>query len=55
MPGLYRINGFLVYFWANESGEPVHVHVSRGGRQSNPQSFGFSRTARCHSRRGRPT
>lgn len=23
MPGLYRINGFLVYFWANESGEPV--------------------------------
>lgn len=39
MPGLYRIRGFLVYFWANESGEPVHVHVARGRQSAGAAKF----------------
>ncbi|MBW3092274.1 DUF4160 domain-containing protein [Bifidobacterium sp. 82T10] len=39
MPGLYRIHGFLIYFWANESGEPVHVHVARGRQSPNAAKF----------------
>lgn len=39
MPGLYRIQGFLVYFWANESGEPVHVHVARGRQSPSAAKF----------------
>ncbi|PLS29878.1 DUF4160 domain-containing protein [Bifidobacterium parmae] len=39
MPGLYRIRGFLVYFWANESNEPIHVHVAKG--KPSPSSAKF--------------
>ena len=39
MPGLYRINGFLIYFWANESGEPIHVHVAKGRQSPNAVKF----------------
>ncbi|MBT1173149.1 DUF4160 domain-containing protein [Bifidobacterium sp. MA2] len=39
MPGLFRIHGFLIYFWANESNDPIHVHVAKG-RQS-PASAKF--------------
>ena len=32
MPQLFRIAGYLVYFWSNEQVplEPVHVHVVQG-------------------------
>lgn len=32
MPQLFRIGGYLVYFWSDESKplEPVHVHVTKG-------------------------
>jgi hypothetical protein len=31
MPEIFRINGFVFYFYANEGTEPMHVHVRRGG------------------------
>lgn len=32
MPRIFKIGGYLVYFWSNENSplEPVHVHVSKG-------------------------
>ena len=27
MPSLFRIGGYLVFFWSNENGEPIHVHI----------------------------
>ncbi|OZG69112.1 hypothetical protein BEUL_0518 [Bifidobacterium eulemuris] len=39
MPGLYRISGFLVYFWANENDEPIHVHVARGRQSPSAAKF----------------
>ena len=39
MPGLYRIGGFLIYFWVNESNEPIHVHVARGKQSPAAAKF----------------
>ena len=30
MPTVLRANGFRVYFYSHEPGEPPHVHVDRG-------------------------
>lgn len=31
MPEVFRLNGFVFFFYANEGTEPMHVHVRRGG------------------------
>ena len=31
MPTVLRSDGFRVYFWSHEPGEPPHVHVDRAG------------------------
>jgi len=31
MPEVFRAEGFVVFFYANEGHEPVHVHVRKGG------------------------
>ena len=31
MPTILRIDGFRVYFYSHEPGEPPHVHVDRSG------------------------
>lgn len=30
MPSLFFIGGYRVFFWSNENGEPIHVHVCKG-------------------------
>ena len=39
MPRVFKINGYLVYFWSNENDEPIHVHVSKGKPSSNATKF----------------
>ena len=29
MPSIFQIGSYKVYFWSNEDGEPLHVHISR--------------------------
>ena len=36
------VSGYIVYFWSNEEGELIHVHVSKG----RPTDNGFD-SARC--------
>jgi hypothetical protein len=31
MPEIFRQEGFVVFFYANEGQEPIHVHVRRAG------------------------
>ncbi len=31
MPTVLRWNGYRFYFFSNESGEPPHIHVDKGG------------------------
>jgi hypothetical protein len=28
MPKLFEYGEYIVYFWSNEEGEPVHVHIA---------------------------
>ena len=28
LPKLFMVCGYTVYFWSNENGEPIHVHIS---------------------------
>ena len=28
MPKILEFGSYVVYFWSNEEGEPIHVHVS---------------------------
>ncbi len=30
LPSLFLVGGYRVFFWSNESGEPIHVHVCKG-------------------------
>lgn len=30
MPRLYLFQGFAIFFWTGEDGEPVHVHAAKG-------------------------
>jgi hypothetical protein len=33
MPTLLLIKGFRFFFYSNESNEPMHVHVTKGGSE----------------------
>lgn len=33
MPQVIKLLGYIIYFWSNENGEPVHVHVCKGTPQ----------------------
>jgi hypothetical protein len=27
---LFKVGQYVVFFWSNEEGEPIHVHISKG-------------------------
>ena len=29
LPSLFTVSGYKIYFWANENGEPIHVHIAK--------------------------
>lgn len=37
MPQIFRIAGYLIYFWSNENEplEPIHVHITNGVPTAN--------------------
>lgn len=37
MPQIFKIAGYLVFFWSNESEplEPIHVHITQGTPSGN--------------------
>ena len=47
MPSLFMISGYRVYFWANENGEPIHVHVSKGKPNANATKIWLTRKGGC--------
>ena len=34
LPKLFTVSGYTVYFWSNENGEPIHVHVIKDGNEA---------------------
>ena len=35
MPQFIRAAGYKIYFWSNESGEPIHFHATKGDPDKN--------------------
>lgn len=35
--------GYKLYFWSNEKGEPIHIHVSKGKQVENATKFWINR------------
>ena len=49
MPRIFKIGGYLVYFWYNENSplEAVHVHVSKGIPSEGTTKIWITRSGRC--------
>lgn len=35
MPSIFNVFGYKIYFWSNENGEPIHVHICKGVPRKN--------------------
>lgn len=35
MPSIFNVFGYKIYFWSNENGEPVYVHICKGVPKAN--------------------
>ena len=49
MPQIFKIGGYIVYFWSNESDplEPVHVHISEGIPTANATKIWITSKGKC--------
>lgn len=47
MPSLFRIGGYLVYFWSNENFESIHVHISKGKPSPNATKVWLTASGGC--------
>ena len=47
LPSLFFIGSYRVFFWSNESGEPVHVHVCKGAPTKNSTKIWLTRQGGC--------
>ena len=49
MPRVFKIGGYIVYFWVNENDplEPVHVHVCEGVPSPTATKIWITRNGGC--------
>ncbi len=47
MPSLFIVSGYKVFFWSNENGEPIHVHVCKGVPTSNATKIWLTKSGGC--------
>lgn len=47
MPNLFTVCGYRIYFWSNEAGEPVHVHIAKGKPIPNATKVWLTRAGGC--------
>lgn len=49
MPQIFRIAGYLIYFWSNENEplEPVHVHITNGVPTANATKVWITQSGKC--------
>lgn len=49
MPQIFKVGGYLVYFWTNENDpiEPIHVHIAEGVPTPNATKLWITKTGRC--------
>lgn len=47
MPNLFTVSGYRVYFWSNETGEPIHVHIAKGRPSPNGTKLWLTKSGGC--------
>lgn len=49
MPQIFKVFGYIIYFWSNETNplEPVHVHVSKGVPSPNATKIWITKRGGC--------
>lgn len=47
MPSLFRVGGYLIFFWSNENGEPIHVHIAKGHPSANATKVWLTSSGHC--------
>ncbi|MBS6444868.1 MAG: DUF4160 domain-containing protein [Ruminococcus sp.] len=47
LPSLFTVSGYKIYFWSNEIGEPIHVHVAKGKPISNGTKIWLTKSGGC--------
>lgn len=49
MPQIFRVAGYLIYFWSdeNEPLEPIHVHITDGVPTANATKVWITQSGKC--------
>ena len=47
LPNILELHGYKIYFWSNESNEPIHVHISKGIPKGNSTKIWLTKTGGC--------
>lgn len=47
MPSLFRIGSYNIFFWSDENGEPIHVHVAEGRPTPNATKIWLTSKGGC--------
>ena len=42
-----KVIGYKFYFWSNENGEPIHVHISKGSPTGNSTKVWLTKSGGC--------
>ena len=46
LPQVYRVLGYLIFFWSREENEPVHIHVCKGKPHKDATKIWMEKTPR---------
>ncbi len=47
MPKLFSIGRYVIYFWSNENGEPIHVHIAENRPSGNATKVWLTKAGGC--------
>ena len=47
MPSLFTVSVYKVFFWSNENGEPIHVHVCKGKLSPHATKIWLTKNGGC--------
>lgn len=49
MPLIFRVAGYLIYFWSNENEplEPIHIHITDGVPSANATKVWITENGKC--------
>ena len=49
MPQVFKVSGYLIYFWTNESDplEPIHFHITEGEPTQNATKVWLTQSGHC--------